>query len=113
MIGSVAISVALAAAAAMLVAVQESLTSGQNWTLLGIVGAVVIGGMTKVLTGLNENSKALAAVALAQQNSANAVSALTLELRTLIEQNRDEAREVHDALSNLPMRVAEHLRNKT
>lgn len=92
---------------------QELATNnGQNWTLLGLVAVLTVGIGGKMISALVDNTKATNSMATAQQNSANAIAALTLELRTLISQNAQEARDVHDELNDLPLRIAEHLRGK-
>lgn len=112
MTGPAIVVYGIAGIAGAVAVLQDNLTSGQNWTLIGILGAAFIGGGIKVIAALGENTKATNAVAAAQQNSANAVSALTLELRALITQHYNEARNVHDVLNELPLKIAEHLRGK-
>ena len=83
----------------------------QEWTVLALLAAVVLGIGGKMVMSLDKNTTATNASAVAQQQVAASMTALALELRTMIAQHQATHMELTKTLTGLPEEVANRLRH--
>lgn len=81
----------------------QDLTPGQNWTVLTLFGALVFGVGARMVLALDRNTNAT-------NEQAKSFAALANELRNATSQHEAEARDMREALQDLPDRIAERLK---
>lgn len=98
-------SLGLASVSGVAVAATEQLSSGQQWTVLAILGMVVLGIGGKLVLAIEANTKVLAAV----DTSMQLLRQESVTARGEAEKARGDMR---DQVRNLPEAVADELQRR-
>ena len=109
MTAATSIFVAACSASAFAVVALTEGTPAENWTIIGLLAAVVLGVGGRMVAALDKNTVATSAMSVSMTASTAATASLVLELRTLIQQQTQAHADYASARERAVADLKEHI----
>lgn len=97
----------------------ENYTTGQTWTLIAVLGVLVSGGaslivtfMNRLIASLEKQGDALNANTRALSEHSARVGEIVLEVRNIVKEQAEFQRDLREVLSRMPAAVADELQRR-